>query len=123
MFRTSTDQVGGYRAAQQVLALPVRPTAIFAVNNMTAIGIVEALHGAKLEVPGDVSLVCFDDVRHLAILAPFLTVIDQPAEMMAEAATRMLLERIAGEAGSKPRAVTFPGNLIVRSSVAARGRK
>ena len=56
--------------------------------------------------------------RHLAILAPFLTVIDQPAEMMAEAATRMLLERIAGEAGSKPRAVTFPGKLIVRSSVA-----
>lgn len=126
VFRTSTDQGGGYRAAQQVLSLPVRPTAIFAVNNMTAIGIVEALHQAKLDVPGDVSLACFDDVRHLAILAPFLTVIDQPAEMMAEAATRMLLERIAGDAGNKPRPVTFPGKLIVRSSVApkkSRGKK
>jgi len=119
VFRTSTDQVGGYRATQQVLSSSVRPTAIFAVNNMTAIGVVEALHQAKLDVPDDVSLACFDDVRHLAILAPFLTVIDQPAEMMAEAATRMLLERIAGEAGSKPRPVTFPGKLIVRSSVAA----
>lgn len=117
VFRTSTDQAGGYRATQQVLASPTRPTAIFAVNNMTAIGVVEALHQAKLEVPTDVSLACFDDVRHLAILAPFLTVIDQPAEMMAEAAARMLLERIAGEAGSKPRAVTFPGKLTARSSV------
>lgn len=124
VFRTSTDQMGGYRAMQQVMALAERPTAIFAVNNMTAIGVVEALHQASLDVPADFSLACFDDVAHLAILAPFLTVIDQPAEMMAEAATRMLLERISGEAGSKPRPVTFPGKLIVRSSVATpKGRR
>ncbi|MEO6012887.1 MAG: LacI family DNA-binding transcriptional regulator [Devosia sp.] len=121
VFRTSTDQMGGYRAAQQVLALAQRPTAIFAVNNMTAIGVVEALHQAGHEVPSDFSLACFDDVAHLAILAPFLTVIDQPAERMAEAATHMLLERISGDRNAKPRAVTFPGKLIVRASVAAIG--
>ncbi|MEO7223542.1 MAG: LacI family DNA-binding transcriptional regulator [Devosia sp.] len=123
VFRTSTDQMGGHRAAQQVLTMPERPTAIFAVNNMTAVGVVQALHQAKLEVPGDISLVCFDDVRHLAVLAPFLTVIDQPAEAMAQVAASMLLERIAGEAGKKPRAVSFPGELIVRSSVAPIIRK
>ena len=118
VFKTSTDQLGGYRAAQQVLAMKDRPTSIFAVNNMTAIGVVQALHQAKLDVPRDMSLVCFDDVQHLAIIAPFLTVIDQPAEAMAETATKMLLERIGGDAGSVPRAVTFPGRLIVRQSVA-----
>lgn len=118
VFRTSTDQMGGYRATQQVLAMSERPTAIFAVNNMTAVGVVQALHQAKLDVPDNISLVCFDDVQHLAVLAPFLTVIDQPAESMAQVATSMLLERIAGDAGSKPRAVSFPGELIVRSSVA-----
>jgi LacI family transcriptional regulator len=118
IFRTSTDQMGGYRAAQQVLAMSRRPTAIFAINNLVAIGVVRALHEAHLDVPRDVSLVCFDDVQHLAIVAPFLTVVDQPAEQMAEAATSMLLERIRHEAGSKPRAVKFPGQLIVRSSVA-----
>jgi LacI family transcriptional regulator len=80
--------------------------------------VVQALHQANLNVPDNISLVCFDDVQHLAILAPFLTVIDQPAETMAQVATRMLLERIGGDAGSKPRAVSFPGELVIRTSVA-----
>lgn len=122
VFRTSTDQMGGYRATQQILASAARPSAIFAINNMTAIGVVQALHQAGLNVPENISLVCFDDVQHLAILAPFLTVIDQPAETMAQVATRMLLERIGGDAGSKPRAVSFPGELVIRTSVAKAGR-
>jgi LacI family transcriptional regulator len=116
IFHTSTDQIGGYRATQQILGLEERPTAIFTVNNMTAMGAMQALRQANLKVPEDVALVCFDDVPHLAVISPFLTVIDQPAETMARVASQLLLERIAGNAGKHARSVTFQGNLIVRES-------
>jgi LacI family transcriptional regulator len=116
IFRTTTDQVGGYRAVQQVLRLKDRPTAIFAVNNMTAVGAMQALRLANLRVPEDMALVCFDDVQHLAVLAPFLTVVDQPAETMAQVAMQLLLERISNSVGPQNRSVTFPGELIVRES-------
>ena len=116
VFYTSTDQLGGFRAAQQVLAVRQRPTAIFAVNNLTAIGVVQALRQAKVEVPDDISLVCFDDVQHLAVISPFLTVIDQPAEKMAQVAAQLLLERIGGNVGAKARTVSFAGELVIRRS-------
>jgi LacI family transcriptional regulator len=116
VLRTTTDQVGGYRSVQQILGMSERPTAIFTVNNMTAVGAMQALREAGLSVPGDISLVCFDDVQHLAVIAPFLTVIDQPAEVMAGVAAQLLLERIAGNAGNKSRKITFPGKLVVRQS-------
>ena len=97
-----------------------RPSAIFAVNNMTAVGVMQALRQSDLQVPNDISLVCFDDVPHLAVISPFLTVVDQPAETMARVAAQLLLERIAGTAGRTPRTITFPGNLIVRESCGVR---
>lgn len=123
VFRTTTDQLGGYRATQQVLAVADRPTAIFAVNNMTALGAMQAIRQAGLSVPDDIALVCFDDIPHLAVISPFLTVVDQPAEQMAEVAAQLLLERIGGTATGAPREVTFPGELIVRlSSGATKGK-
>jgi LacI family transcriptional regulator len=116
VFHTTTDQIGGYRAAQLILGMEERPTAIFAVNNMTAVGVIQALRQASIRVPEEISLVCFDDVQHLAVISPFLTVMDQPAETMARVAMQLLLERIAGNAGRQPRTVTFPGELIVRQS-------
>ena len=86
VFRTTVDQIGGYRATQQVLALDPLPTAIFTVNNMTVVGAMQALRERGLSVPQDMGLVCFDDVEHLAVLSPFLTVIDQPAETLGSLA-------------------------------------
>lgn len=123
VFHTSTDQMGGYRAAQQVLAAPERPSAIFAVNNMTAVGVMQALRQANLAVPDDIALACFDDVQHLAVISPFLTVIDQPAEDMSKVAMQLLLERIGMSAGKQARTVTFPGKLIVRASSAMPTRR
>ena len=68
--RTTVDRIGGYRAAQEILARDPLPTAIFAVNNMTAVGTMEALRERGLSVPKDMGLVCFDDVEHLAVLSP-----------------------------------------------------
>ena len=120
VLRTTVDQMGGYRAAQQVLSFDRLPTAIFTVNNMTAVGAMQALRERGMSVPEDMALVCFDDVEHLAVVAPFLTVLDQPGEMMARVAAQLLLERIAGTAGKQGRTVTFPGALIVRESCGAK---
>jgi len=116
VFRTTVDQLGGYRATQQVLALDPLPTAIFAVNNMTAIGAMKALRERGLSVPRDIALVCFDDVEHLAVLSPFLTVIDQPAETLGGLGAQLLLERIAGKSGPRSRRILLQSDLVVRIS-------
>ena len=120
VFVTTVDRIGGYRAMQQVLRIEPRPTAVFAVNNMTALGAVQALREQGLVVPDDMALVCFDDVEHLAVLSPFLTVMDQPAEPFGTIAAQLLLERLGGQAGDRPRVVSLKPNLVVRQSCGSR---
>src|SRR5580693_10414120 len=114
--RTTVDRIGGYRAAQEILTRDPLPTAIFAVNNMTAVGTLEALRERGLSVPRDMGLVCFDDVEHLAILSPILTVIDQPAETFGSLGAQLLLERVTGKASSRSRRIILQTDLIVRES-------
>jgi LacI family transcriptional regulator len=116
VIRTTVDRIGGYRATQEILSRANLPTAIFTVNNMTAVGAMEALRERDLSVPNDIGLVCFDDVEHLAVLSPFLTVIDQPAETFGSLGAQLLLERIAGKASSRARRIVLQTDLIVRSS-------
>lgn len=116
VFRTTVDQLGGYRAAQQVLSMQPLPTAIFTVNNMTTVGAMQALRERGLRVPYDMGLVCFDDVEHLAVLSPFLTVIDQAAETFGSLGAQLLLERISGKAGARSRRIVLQTDLIVRDS-------
>lgn len=116
VFRTTVDQIGGYRATQQVLALDPLPTAIFTVNNMTVVGAMKALRERGLAVPQDMALVCFDDVEHLAVLSPFLTVIDQPAETFGSLGAQLLLERIGGKAGARARRIILQTDLLIRLS-------
>ena len=116
VLRTTVDQIGGYRATQQVLALDRLPTAIFTVNNMTVVGAMKALRERGMSVPEDMALVCFDDVEHLAVLSPFLTVIDQPAETFGSLGAQLLLERISGKAGQRSRRIVLQTDLIVRQS-------
>jgi len=120
VFRTTVDRIGGYRAAQQMLSLDPLPTAIFTVNNMTALGAMQALREQGLAVPADMALVCFDDVEHLAVLSPFLTVMDQPAEPFGTIAAQLLLERIGGQAGERARVVSLKPDLVVRESCGSR---
>jgi len=116
IFRTTTDRIGGYRAAQLMLHLDPLPTAIFTVNNMTALGTMQALRERGLKVPEEIGLVCFDDVEHLAVLSPFLTVIDQPGETFGSLGAQLLLERISGKAGNRSRRIVLQADLIVRQS-------
>lgn len=111
-------QEGGYAMARSVLARAPRPTALFAANNFIAIGAFRALREAGLQVPEDVALVAFDDLPSAFTMEPFLTVAAQRAYEMGQAATQLLLRRLAGQESAAPQEVLLPTDLIVRRSSA-----
>jgi LacI family transcriptional regulator len=85
---------GGYRACQQLLHLPERPTAIFACNDMMAIGALCAIHGVGLRVPQDISVIGFDDISLASYTVPRLTTIAQPLAEIGRIAVEYLLQRL-----------------------------
>ncbi len=119
IIRTTADRAGGYEAMRQILELKQPSTAVFAVNNMTALGAMQALRERGLSVPSDIALVCFDDVEHLAVLSPFLTVVNQPTELFGAHAAQLLLDRISRDDGGRRRNIVLPTDLIVRGSCGA----
>jgi LacI family transcriptional regulator len=116
---SAVDARSGRDAALRLFGLEEQPTAIFAVNNIVAVGVVEAARERGIEIPGDLALVCFDDIEHVSRLYPFLTVMAQPAETFGTLATQLLLDRIAGRVRERRRVVVLPADLIVRRSSGA----
>ncbi|HWJ68711.1 MAG TPA: LacI family DNA-binding transcriptional regulator [Sphingobium sp.] len=104
--------VSGIEAGHALLALPTRPTAIFASNDDMATGVMIAAYQAGIDLPGDLSVVGFDDSPIARSLHPLLTTVRQPTAAMAEAATDMLIR--SGQA----RAVALDFDLVMRGSVA-----
>ena len=120
LFETTVDVAGGYQAMQAFLGLGQRPTAVFATNNLTAVGAVKAIREHGLAVPDDIALVAFDDIEHVAILWPFLTVMPQAPETFGAIAAQLLMERINGRSSEQRRVVIIPSDVIVRESCGAR---
>ena len=104
----------------RLLGLDDPPSAVFAVNNLVALGAIEAVRAAGLEVPDDVALVCFDDIEYASRLYPFLTVMEQPAETFGSLGTQLLLERIEGRGPERRRTVVLTADFVVRKSCGAR---
>jgi len=119
VFQTNVDQKGGYHATKQLLQTKNRPGAVFSVNNLAAIGVVEAVREAGLNIPQDLALVCFEDIDYASVICPFLTVMAQPAETFGTLALQLLLDRIAGRATER-RNVTLSAELIIRESCGAK---
>jgi LacI family transcriptional regulator len=115
VIQTNVDQLGGYHAGKQLLDFKERPGAVFAVNNLAAVGVLQAVRESGLNVPQDMALVCFDDIEYASIVAPFLTVMAQPAESFGTIALQLLLDRISGRAIER-RQVALSATLIVRES-------
>ena len=120
LVRTTVDADGGRTGMEQLLALDERPTAVFTVNNLVAVGAIEAVRAAGLDVPADVALVCFDDIQLASRLYPFLTVMEQPAETLGSLGTELLLQRVEGRTGADERLVVLPAQFKVRRSCGAR---
>jgi len=109
----------GRRMMQALLALPVRPTAIFAASNFIAAGALQALRAAGLRTPDDLSVVVFDDLPDPYVTAPQLTVVVQPAYALGQTAAQRLLERIGQPCMEGVCDVVLPVQLIVRYSAQA----
>ena len=90
----SLNQAGGYACAQELLQLPSPPTALFAANNLMALGALHAIHERGLGVPQDISIISFSDMPWAALLQPPLTVIAQPDYELGQKAAELLLERL-----------------------------
>jgi LacI family transcriptional regulator len=105
------------RAAAKVLRLPDPPTAVFAANDLEALGVIEAARQNGLSVPHDVSVVGFDDSLYASASSPGLTTLRQPLVQMGETAYRILSDLIQGRPMASAR-VELAATLVVRGSTA-----
>ena len=102
---------GGYQAAQRMLALDERPTAIFAGSDLMGVGALRAIHEAGLRVPEDVAVVAFDGSSEAEFSWPAMTTVRQPIDLIARQAIALALDPPSGDTH-----VLLPTELILRRS-------
>jgi LacI family transcriptional regulator len=108
----------GAAAAAQLLELDDPPTAIFGFNDAIAIGAIKAAQERGLRVPGDVSIVGFDDLPYATIVTPALTTIRQPLAEMGRAAVGLVVRLLDSGRPEAPQ-IELPTRMIVRESTAS----
>ncbi|MCL4266326.1 MAG: LacI family transcriptional regulator [Anaerolineae bacterium] len=105
----------GYQAALQLLSLPARPTALIAINDLLAVGVLRAARDLGLDVPTDLSLVGYDDIQIAQYLIPRLTTVSKDSIRVGREAVKQLLARIA-EPDLPYQKLSIPPRLIIRES-------
>ncbi|MEK8129862.1 LacI family DNA-binding transcriptional regulator [Paenibacillus filicis] len=105
----------GYEAASRWIAAGKLPTAVFAADDFTALGVIDALKNAGYRIPADVSVVGFDDQIFAAEFRPRLTTVRQPADKMGKQGVDILLSRIDGSV-KRNVTVQLEPELIIRES-------
>lgn len=113
--RTEKSYRDGYRCGIAILETGRPVTALFAFNDVSAIGAMRAFAEAGLRVPEDVSVIGFDDIASAAFHSPALTTVRQPLREMGATAARILLARI-NDGETFPSSVTLSPELIVRGT-------
>ncbi|MGW9136366.1 LacI family DNA-binding transcriptional regulator [Streptomyces sp. NBC_01637] len=103
----------GRRATERFLALPEPPDAVFAADNLMALGALDAIRARGLRVPQDIALAAFDDIPWFVHTDPPITAIAQPTGDLGRAAVRALVDVIEGR---PPQSVTLSAHLVVRRS-------
>ncbi len=108
-----------YQATETLLALPDPPTAIFAANDVSAFGVIDAVRNRGLRIPDDISVIGFDDIPEASTVRPALTTVRQPLTKMGSIAAEMLLKYIENPDLPTQR-VTLQTELIIRESCTQR---
>ncbi len=108
-------KASGYSETWSLLELAKPPTAIFAANDLMAIGVMEALEKSGLSVPTDIAVVGFDDIPQASIIRPALSTVRQPMYKMGQTAVEMVLGQVEGEQLPEIK-VELETELVVRKS-------
>jgi LacI family transcriptional regulator len=108
----------GNRALGIMLAGPARPTAVFAANDLIAVGMLQRLRRIGVRVPDDLSIVGFNDIPLAGLLEPALTTVRVPQLAMGVAGAHLLIDRLEGRPIGEIR-LTLPTELVIRASSAA----
>jgi LacI family transcriptional regulator len=108
-------QPDGYAGTSALLDLSDPPTAIFASNDVMAMGAMDAVRNRGLRVPDDISIIGFDDIPQASLVRPALTTVNQPLEKMGRVAAQMLIDMLKNPEKDFNR-VELPTELVVRGS-------
>ena len=111
--RGDFSESGGYNAADELLALDPRPTAIFAANDLSCAGALDRVEDAGIQVPSELSIVGYDNTGLAAMHHLSLTTINQPRGEFGRIATELILERLDGNRSTAVHHVVAP-TLVVR---------
>ncbi|UNK50114.1 LacI family transcriptional regulator [Lysobacter sp. S4-A87] len=114
--RGEFDEASGHRAGRELLAASPRPDAVFAANDMMALGCLFAFAQSGVRVPQDIALSGFDDIPLARYVHPSLTTMRVNIAELGARAARQLLARVAGETIPDSNAIALPTELIVRES-------
>jgi LacI family transcriptional regulator len=107
---------GGATALTRLLDTGTRPTAVFCANDVMAIGALDAARQHDLRVPGDLSIVGFDDIEAAAFITPALSTVHNPPYEHGQVAAGLLLQRITGTYAGRARERTIAHQIIERAS-------
>lgn len=110
------NEIGGYTGMQALMQRASQLTALFASNDLMAIGAMQAIREAGLRVPEDIAVVGFDDIPAARLISPGLTTISQHQVQIGRRAAQMLFERLNGTAPPAGRTESMPFELIIRQS-------
>lgn len=110
---------GAYAAAQHLLGLTPRPTAIVCANDLMAIAVIDAAVDLGLHVPEDVAVTGYDNIAWAASRSLALTSVKASLDVMAHEAVSLLLQRIEGQLTGPPRHVVLSAELVVRRTCGA----
>jgi LacI family transcriptional regulator len=110
------NEHAGVALALEMLRPPHRPTALIAGSDDLTIGVVTAAASLRMQIPGDLALVGFDELVWTPALVSPITTVAQPGHTMGTEACRLLLERISGRYGGPARRLCLPARLMVRQS-------
>lgn len=106
----------GYEKTQELLALDTRPEAIFAANDLLAIGAIKAIQDAGLDVPQDIAVMGFDNIPSSRFITPALSTVEHFPQLFGERAAKLLFERLSGNAPQHGRHIELPFELVLRQT-------
>jgi DNA-binding LacI/PurR family transcriptional regulator len=106
----------GYHGFIQLYGLPEKPEAIFAANDMMALGCYDAANYFNVKIPDDIGLIGFDDIFMSKYINPSLTTVRVQIEEVGKAAATLLIERLKNSNGKSHSLIKIPTELIIRNS-------